>query len=131
MTFNVGVKYGPIKEEVWVNTLMSRLSKYQSHLRKHKYLMTSMKHILHIVSGLVIFSLIYVYLGYNQVLVLNPNRLWGMFTFRRTLFGLINLGATFQHAMDIAFHGLIRQIMVVYLDDVMYFQRRDLITNST
>eukprot|EP00253_Pinus_taeda_P002734 PITA_02734 len=33
-------------------------------------------------------------------------------------FGLINAGATFQRAMDIAFKGLINRTVVVYLDDI-------------
>ena len=36
-------------------------------------------------------------------------------------FGLINVGATFQREMDIDFHGLINQSVVVYLDDVTVF----------
>eukprot|EP00253_Pinus_taeda_P028901 PITA_28901 len=40
------------------------------------------------------------------------------------LFGLVNISATFQRAMGITFHRLIRQIMVVYLDDVTVFSRR-------
>eukprot|EP00253_Pinus_taeda_P026282 PITA_26282 len=38
-------------------------------------------------------------------------------------FGLINAGATFQRAMDIAFKGLINRIVVVYLDDITVFSR--------
>ena len=46
---------------------------------------------------------------------------WGTFAYRRMPFGLINVGANFQRAMDIAFRGLIGQSVVVYLDDVMIF----------
>jgi hypothetical protein len=46
---------------------------------------------------------------------------WGTYTYRKMPFGLINVGATFQRAMDIAFHGLINQSVVVYLDDVTVF----------
>ena len=38
-------------------------------------------------------------------------------------FGLINAGATFQRAMDIAFRGLINQSVTVYLDNVTVFQK--------
>ena len=39
-------------------------------------------------------------------------------------FGLINVGATFQGAMDIAFRGLIGHSVVVYLDDVTIFLKK-------
>ena len=38
-------------------------------------------------------------------------------------FGLINVGATFQHAMDIAFRGLLNKPMVVYLNDIMVYSK--------
>ena len=38
-------------------------------------------------------------------------------------FGLINAGATFQWAMDIAFRGLINHSVVVYLDDVTIYSK--------
>eukprot|EP00253_Pinus_taeda_P029475 PITA_29475 len=72
-----------------------------------------------------------VHVRYNHVLVAEPDRLkttfrtkWGTFAYRRMSFGLVNTGATFQHAMDVAFHGLIRERVVVYLNDVTVFSRR-------
>ena len=38
-------------------------------------------------------------------------------------FGLINAGATFQRAMDIAFGGLINKSVVVYLDDITVYSK--------
>jgi hypothetical protein len=38
-------------------------------------------------------------------------------------FGLINVGATFKRVMDITFHGLINQSVVVYLDDIIVFSK--------
>ena len=49
---------------------------------------------------------------------------WGTFAYRRIPFRLINAGATFQRAMDIAFHSLIGQNVVVYLDDVTIFSKK-------
>ena len=49
---------------------------------------------------------------------------WGTFAYRRMPFGLINAGATFQRAMDIAFHGLIGQSAIVYLDNITIFSKR-------
>jgi hypothetical protein len=37
------------------------------------------------------------------------------------MFGLINAGATFQRAMDVAFQGLINKCVVVYLDDMTVY----------
>jgi hypothetical protein len=49
---------------------------------------------------------------------------WGTYTYRRIPFGLVNVGATFQRDMDIAFKGLISQSMVVYLDDVTVYSKK-------
>ena len=49
---------------------------------------------------------------------------WGTFAYRRMPFGLINAGATFQRAMDIAFRGLIGRSAVVYFDDITIFSKR-------
>lgn len=38
-------------------------------------------------------------------------------------FGLINVGATFQHAMDIAFRGIINESVVIYLDELTIFSK--------
>jgi hypothetical protein len=48
-------------------------------------------------------------------------------------FGLINVGATFQRAMDVEFQGLINKCVVVYLDDVIVYSkdRDDHITHLT
>ena len=48
----------------------------------------------------------------------------GDFSYRRMHFGLINTGATFHRAMDIAFHGLIGRSAVVYLDDITIFSKK-------
>ena len=43
--------------------------------------------------------------------------LWGTFTYRKLPFGLNNAGATFQRAMNYAFHD-IKIIVQPYLDDL-------------
>jgi hypothetical protein len=48
---------------------------------------------------------------------------WGTYAYRKMPFRLINAGATFQRAMDIAFRGLINKSMVVYLDDITVYSR--------
>ena len=83
------------------------------------------------VLGSELFSLLDGFSDYNQVLVVEEDRLkttfktkWGNFAYRRMPFGLINAGATFQRAMDIAFHGLIGRSDVVYLDYVTIFLKK-------
>jgi hypothetical protein len=41
-------------------------------------------------------------------------------------FGLINVDATFQWAMDISFHSLINKYVVVYLDDIAIYSKNRL-----
>ena len=81
--------------------------------------------------GSELFSLLVGFPGDNQVLVVEEDRLkttfrtkWGAFAYRRIPFGLINVGATFQRAMDIAFRGMIGHSVVVYLDDVTIFSKK-------
>ena len=69
--------------------------------------------------------------GYNQVLVAEQDSMntmfhtkWGTFSYRRILFVLINVGATFQRSMDIDFQGMIGHSVVVYLDDVTVFSKK-------
>src|SRR5271156_3635731 len=70
------------------------------------------------------------YSGYNQVMVKYEDRekiafttKWGTFSYRRMPFGLINAGATFQKAMDIAFEGLVNRCIIIYMDDLTVFSR--------
>jgi hypothetical protein len=70
--------------------------------------------------------------GYNQVSVLPEDREkttfttpWGTFMYSKMPFGLMNVGATFQHAMDIDFVGEKDKFVVVYLDDITMFSKSD------
>ena len=40
-------------------------------------------------------------------------------------FGLMNAGATFQRAMDIAFSEEIGHFIVIYLDDITVYSKRN------
>ena len=100
-------------------------------LDKDNYPVPPMEQLLQMVSGSELFSLLDGLSGYNQVLVAEEDRLkttfrtrWGTFTYRRMPFGLINAGAMFQRAMEIAFRGLIGRSAVVYLDDITIFSKR-------
>ena len=70
------------------------------------------------------------YSGYKQVMVDEEDQLkiafttkWGTFSYRRMPFGLINVGATFQHAMDEDIKGLINKFIVIYMDNFMVFSK--------
>jgi hypothetical protein len=89
-----------------------------------------MEQILQRVFGFERLSLLDGFSGYNQVLMSPPDQLkttfstpWGTYAYRKIPFGLINVDATFQRAMDIPFRGLINQSVVVYLDDVTVFSK--------
>lgn len=96
--------------------------------QKDNYLVPSMEHILQCVSGSEMLSLLDGFSGYNQVLVSHGDKLnttfntkWGTYTYRKMPFGLINVDATFQRAMDIDFRGLINISVVVYMDDITVY----------
>ena len=98
---------------------------------KDKYPVPPMEKILQMVSGSELFSLLDGFSGYNQVLVPKEDKFkttfrtkWGTFSYRRMPFGLIDSRATFQRAMDIAFHSLIGRSAMVYLDDVTIFSKK-------
>ena len=50
---------------------------------------------------------------------------WGPFMYDKMLFGLMNAGANFQRAMDIAFVGEKEKFVVIYLDDSTVFSQSD------
>jgi hypothetical protein len=69
--------------------------------------------------------------GYNQVLVAEEDREkttfitpWETYAYARIPFGLKNVGATFQRAMDHAFNGLIGNFMEDYQDDLIVHSRK-------
>ena len=70
--------------------------------------------------------------GYNQILVHREYQEktafttpWGTFMYAKRSFGLMNAGATFQRAMDISFAEEKDKLVVVYLDDITVFSRRE------
>jgi hypothetical protein len=91
-----------------------------------------MDHILQRVVGAHIISLLDGYSGYNQIAVCEEDKEkttfttpWGTFMYDKMPFGLMNAGATFQRAMDIAFCGGKDKFMVIYLDDITIFSKSD------
>ena len=97
---------------------------------KDNFPLPTMEQILQSVAGSELMSFLDGFSGYNQVLVHPDDQLkttfrtkWGTYAYQKMPFGLINAGATFQRAMDIAFKGLINRIVVVYLDDITVFSK--------
>jgi ribonuclease HI len=100
--------------------------------RKDNYPLPNMEHILQKVTGASRISMIDGFSGYNQISVMPEDREkttfttpWGTFMYAKMPFGLMNAGATFQRAMDIAFIGEKDQFVVIYLDDITVFSRTD------
>lgn len=100
---------------------------------KDNFPLPTMEQILQSVAGSELMSFLDGFSGYNQVLVHPEDQLkttfrtkWGTYAYQKMPFGLINSGATFQRAMDMAFRGLINRSVVVYLDDIIvYSKKRD------
>ena len=70
--------------------------------------------------------------GYNQILMHPDNQEkttfttpWGIFMYTKMPFGLMNVGATFQRAMDIAFSEEKDNKVSIYLDDITTFSKKE------
>ena len=70
------------------------------------------------------------FLGYNQVQVKEEEKFktkfstpWGTYVYVRMPFVLTNIGATFQRAMDVAFHEYINNFFVIYQDDLTTYSK--------
>ena len=91
-----------------------------------------MDHILQRVVGASRISLLYGFSGFNQILI-HPDDQdktafttpWGTFKYIKMPFGLKNVGATFQWAMDITFENEKDVFLVIYLDDLTVFSKSD------
>jgi len=99
---------------------------------KDNYPLPKMDHILQRVVGSTRISLLDGFSSYNQILVHLEDQAktvfttpWGTFMYVKMPFGLMNAGATFQRAMDIAFAKEIHAFLVIYLDDITIFSKSD------
>jgi hypothetical protein len=100
--------------------------------KKDNYPLSKMEHILQRVTGSSKMSMVDGFSRYNQISVFPEDREkttfttpWGTFMYAKIPFGLMNAGATFQRAMDIAFIGEKDKFVVIYLDDITIFSRSD------
>jgi ribonuclease HI len=96
--------------------------------RKDNYPLPKMEHMLQKVSGSKVMSFIDGFSGYNQIVVHPEDKEkttfttpWGTFMYEKMPFSLMNAGATFQRAMDIAFIGEKDKFVLIYLDDIIVF----------
>ena len=99
---------------------------------KDNYPLPKMDHILQRVVGATRISMLDGFSGYNQVLVDPKDQEkttfithWDTFMYAKMPFGLMNDGATFHRAMDIAFAEDINKFVVIYLDDIMVYSRNE------
>jgi hypothetical protein len=100
--------------------------------RKDNYPLPNMEHILQKVTGASRISMIDGFSRYNQISVMPEDREkttfttpWGTFMYAKMPFGLMNAGATFHRAMEIAFIGEKDKFVVIYLDDIAVFSKTD------
>jgi hypothetical protein len=91
-----------------------------------------MDHIVEKVLGANQMFMIDVFSGYNQIAVHEDDKEknafttpWGTFMYDKMPFSLMNTGANFQRAMDIAFVGERDKFVVIYLDDLTVFSNSD------
>ena len=80
--------------------------------------------------GSEVFSFMDGFSGYNKIQIKSEDQHkidficpWGTFTYKKMPFGLKNAGATFQRAMNFAFHD-IKAIVEPYLDDLLTHSRK-------
>ena len=99
---------------------------------KDNYPLPKIEQILQKVVGAQRISMVDGFSGYNQIAMHPDDREktvfttpWGNFMYDKMPFGLMNAGATFQRAMDIAFLGEIDKFVVIYFADITIFSQSD------
>jgi hypothetical protein len=99
---------------------------------KDNFPLPKMDHVLEKVVGANRMSMINGFSGYNHIAFSEHDKEkttfttpWGTFMYDKMPFSLMNAGATFQRAMDIAFVGERDKFVVIYLDDLNVFSKSD------
>ena len=134
----------PLRYSSWVANLVP-VSKKNGEIRlcvdfrnlnrsslKDNYPLPKIEQVLQQVVGAQRISMVDGFSGYNQI-AMHPNDKekttfttpWGTFMYDKRPFGLMNAGATFQRAMEIAFVGEKDKFVVIYLDDITVFSQSD------
>jgi hypothetical protein len=97
---------------------------------KDHYPLPKMETLLQRVIGSGMISMLDGFSGYNQIRLKAEDSHkttfttpWGTFEYLRMPFGLSNVGATFQQAMDYAFRGLIGKLIEIYQYDLTVFYK--------
>ena len=122
----------PIRKKTEEIRLLINFRNLNKASLKDNYPLPKMDHLLQKVVGSQRISLLDGFSGYNQVLVFPGDQLkifftppWATFMYVKIPFGLMNAGATFQRAMDIAFSEDIGYFIVIYLDDITVYSKTD------
>jgi hypothetical protein len=96
--------------------------------KKDNYPLPKMEHLLQRISGATVMYFLDGLSGYNQIFVHPDDQEktafttpWDTFMYTKMPFGLMNVGATFQRAMDIAFVGEKDKFVLIYLDDITVY----------
>jgi hypothetical protein len=96
--------------------------------KKDNYPLPKMEHLLQRISGANVMSFLDGFSGYNQISVHPDDQEktafttpWGTLMYTNIPFGLMNVGATFQRAMDIAFVGEKEKFVLIDLDDITVY----------
>jgi hypothetical protein len=99
---------------------------------KDNYPLPKMDNFLEKLVGANRMSMIDGFSGYNQIAVHKDDKEktafttpWGTFMYDKIPSGLMNIGSTFQRAMDIAFVGKRYKFVVIYLDDLTVLSKYD------
>ena len=94
------------------------------------YPLPKMETLLQRVTSSRMMSMLDGFFGYNQVMVKKEDRHkttfitpWGTFEYLRIHFGLTNVGAIFQRAIDFSFQVLIGKFIEIYQDDLTVFSK--------
>lgn len=96
--------------------------------KKDNYPLPKMEHLLKKVLGARFMSFLDGFSSYNQIFRHPEDQEktsfatpWGTFMYSKMPFGLMNVGATFQRAMEIASVGEKDKFVLIYLDDITVF----------